>query len=232
MLLAAFLAFSVGVEVERVRALVNGVPVLASDVELAELAGLVPRVSGEDDDLYRRTVTEALVALELRWQDLTTTGALAQVKVDLDAAWARVVSRVGGVEELHRRLAASGLPEALVRDLVRRAATVEAYVGNRFAPFARTTREEVDAVWQQELRPQLERAGERVPDLESVRSKVEALVRERKLTSEVERWTQELEKRGEVVRYFKPPEELTSVDPDGGVASSGSGTPSPPAPTR
>jgi hypothetical protein len=206
MLLAAFLAFSVGVEVERVLALVNGVPVLASDVELAELAGLVPRESDEDIGAYRQAVTEALVALELRWQDLTSTGAVAQVKVDLDAAWARVVSQAGGEEVLRSRLAAAGLPEALVRDLVRRGATVEAYVANRFAPFVRTTREEVDSVWQRELRPQLEKAGEPVPDLETVQSEVTALVRERKLVSEVERWTLELEKRGEVVRYFGPPE--------------------------
>lgn len=191
------------VEVERVLALVNGVPVLASDVDLAEVAALVPRQPGEGDDDYRRAVVEALVDLELRWQDLEAAAIAPRIPVDLDAAWRKAVSRVGDERELHRRLEEIGLSEGALRELLRRAAVVEAYVASRFEPFVRPSAQEVDKVWHDELIPKLQAAGEPVPELSQVRAEVEALLRERKLTAEVERWTADLAKRAEIIRYFK-----------------------------
>ena len=191
------------VEVERVVALVNGVPVLVSDVELAEVAALLPRQQGESDDEYRRAVVEALVDLELRWQDLEAAAIAPRIPVDLDAAWQKMVGRAGGETELRRRLERIGLSEGALRELLRRAAVVEAYVASRFGPFVRPSAQEIDKAWHDELVPKLKAAGQPVPDLSQVRADVEALLRERKLTAEVERWTADLAKRAEIIRYFK-----------------------------
>jgi hypothetical protein len=192
-----------GVEVERVLALVGGTPILASDLELAEAARLVPRAAGEDDAAHRSAAIDALVALELRWQDLETAAMVSRVQVDLDAAWAATITRAGGEDSLQARLAAIGLPEAALRELVRRAAIVQAYVGVRFAPFVRPSPEEVEQTFRDELAPALRAKGQPVPELAAVRAEVEALVRERKLTAEVERWTADLARRIEVVRYVR-----------------------------
>lgn len=184
-------------------ALVNGAPVLASDVDLAEVAQLVPRGDGESDGDYRRAVLEALVALQLRWQDLEAAALTERVQIDLAAAWSSVVARAGGNEALQARLAAVGLPEETLRDLVRRAAVVEGYVATRFGPFARATPREVEDTWSGELAPALAARGKPVPELAAVRAEVEALVRERKLDAEVRRWTAELEARASVVRYSR-----------------------------
>jgi hypothetical protein len=191
------------VEVERVLALVNGVPVLVSDVDLAEVAALVPRQPGESEDDYRRAIVEALVDLELRWQDLEAAAIAPRIPVDLDAAWRKAVSRVGDEGELHRRLEGIGLSEGALRELLRRAAVVEAYAASRFGPFVRPSVQEVDKTWHDELTPKLQAAGQPVPELSQVRGEVEALLRERKLTAEVERWTADLAKRAEIIRYFK-----------------------------
>jgi hypothetical protein len=197
------LALSPAVEVERVLALVNGVPVLASDVELAEVAQLVPRGDGEGEVEYRRAVLDALIALQLRWQDLEAAALTERVQVDLAAAWGSVVARAGGEPALRSRLDAIGLAPETLRDLVRRAAVVEAYVATRFGPFARPTPREVEDAWKGELAPDLAAHGKPVPDLAAVRAEVEALVRERKLDAEVKRWTAELETRASVVRYSR-----------------------------
>ena len=197
------IALSSGVEVERVLALVNGAPVLASDVDLAEVAQLVPRGGGESDADYRRAVLEALVALQLRWQDLETAALTERVQVDLAAAWLSVVRRAGGNEALQARLAGIGLPDETLRDLVRRAAVVEGYVATRFGPFSRATPREVEDLWNGELAPALAAQGKSVPELAAVRAEVEVLVRERKLDAEVRRWTAELEARASVVRYLR-----------------------------
>ncbi len=192
-----------GVEVERVVALVNGAPVLASDLELAEVAQLVPRAVGEADADYRTAVVEALIALELRWQDLEAAALTQRVQVDAAAAWSAVLKRTGGEQALRDRLAALGLPEETLHELVRRAALVEAYVGTRFGPFARPTPREVEETWSSEVVPQLKAQGKPVPELAAVRAEVEALVRERKLDAEVQRWTTELSQRATVVRYSR-----------------------------
>jgi hypothetical protein len=197
------LVLASSVEVERVLALVSGVPVLASDVDLAEVAALVPRQQGESEDDYRRVVVEALVDLELRWQDLEASAMAPRISADLDGAWRKMVQRVGGEEELRRRLERIGLSEGALRELLRRAAVVEAYVASRFGPFVRPTAPEVEKTWLEELVPKLKAAGQPVPDLSQVRSQVEALLRERKLTAEGERWTNDLAKRSEIIRYFK-----------------------------
>jgi hypothetical protein len=196
-------ALVAAVEVERVVAVVNHVPILASDVDLAEAAVLVPRGSGESEESYRNAVAEALVDLELRWQDLESSAIASRLPVDLETAWRTTVRRAGGEAVLEERLQRIGLPESELRDLVRRAAIVEAYVASRFGPFVRPTQQEVDKAWRDEFVPKLQAAGEPVPPLADVRAKLDALLRERKLSAEVERWTAELAKRAVIVRYFK-----------------------------
>jgi hypothetical protein len=197
------LLFATTVEVERVVAIVNRVPILASDVDLGEVAALIPRQSGESEAGYRNAIAEALVELELRWQDLETAAIASRLPVDLDAAWRATVHKAGGEEALRQHLREIGLPESALRDLVRRAAIVEAYVGSRFGPFVRPTQQDVEKAWRDEFVPKIEASGEKVPPLSEVRGKLEALLRERKLTQEVERWTSELAKRAEIVRYFR-----------------------------
>lgn len=191
------------VEVERVLALVNGVPILASDVELASIAGIVPRLPQEDEARYRKAVLEALIALELRYQDLAEARLQTRVSYDWRAAWQRVVTQAGGEEELQRKLQEAGLSEEELARLVRRAALVEAYVAKWFAPSLRVTQEELEAYFQQEFLPRWPSGQGPPPSLSQVRSQVEALVREKKLLEQVQRWTEELARRGEVVRYSR-----------------------------
>lgn len=181
--------------------MVNRTPILASDVELVELAGLVPRSPEEDDAAYRRAVTEALIALSLRWQDLDRTGLAARLRPNLEAAWASVVARAGSEEVLAAKLAAANLPESLLREMVRRMATVEAYAAERFGPFVRPAPQEIEAAYVAELTPALAEKGSEPPPLEEVRAQLEVLLRQRKLAAEIERWTAELAARARVQRY-------------------------------
>jgi hypothetical protein len=201
LLLAGLLATSV--EVERVLAVVNDAAILTSDLQLAEVAGLVPREKGETEKAYDEAVLEALIDLDLRWQDLESAGIAQRVEADVDGAWARAVKSAGGEDELDRRLKAIGMPEIALRRLIRRAAIVQVYVSTHFAPFVRPTADEIKAVYDGELVPAARKAGEPVPGLEAVRSQVEEIVRQRKLLAEVDRWTSELAVKGRVTRYSR-----------------------------
>lgn len=190
-------------EVERVLALVNGVPILASDVELASIAGIVPKLPHEDEASYRKAVLEALIALELRYQDLAEARLQTRVSYDWQAAWQRVVTQAGGEEELQRKLKEVGLSEGELVRLVQRAALVEAYVAKWFAPSMRVSHEELEAYYQQDFLPRWPSAQGPPPSLAQARPQLEALVREKKLLEQVQRWTEELARRGEVVRYSR-----------------------------
>jgi hypothetical protein len=76
-----------------------------------------------------------------------------RIPVDLDAAWRKAVSRVGDEGELHRR-PRIGSSEGALRELLRRAAVVEAYVASRFGPFSSAERTEVDKAWRTRSDPQ------------------------------------------------------------------------------
>jgi hypothetical protein len=198
LVLAAILA---AVPVEKVVAVVNGVPVLATDVELAQIAGLVPAHADEDAAGHERVVVDALIDLELRWQDLRAASITERTEVDVDAAWERVAERAGGEGALTQRLEAAGLSPAALRFLLRRASVVQAYVAERFEPFVRPTEAEIESAWKERLAPELRASGRPVPELDAVRDRVEVLVREEKLLAEIDRWTSELARRAEIVRY-------------------------------
>ncbi|MDW7966685.1 MAG: hypothetical protein RMI39_00985 [Thermoanaerobaculum sp.] len=205
LVLALLLVVPAGVaeEVERVLALVNGVPILASDVELASIAQLVPRLPQEEEEAYRRAVVEALVALELRYQDLAEARISQRVAYDWQRAWQKAVEQAGGPQALEEKLAQAGLSQGDLARLVRRAALVEAYVAKRFAAAVRVSQAELQAFYVQEFLPSWPPHQGPPPPLEQVRGPLEAALKERKLTQEVQRWTQELAQRGEVIRYFR-----------------------------
>lgn len=193
-----FASPGLGVVVEQVLALVNGVPILSSDVELAVIANLVPRVPGEGEKEYYNAVVEAFIALELRYQDLQAAHLEQRLVVDWDAAWNKVIRQAGGEVELSRRLAAAGLSRESLMQLIRRAALVEAYVAQRFASSLRVSQEEIQSAYEVAFP---EEGSSNRPPLAEVRPQLERLVREKKLREAVSRWTEELAQRGEVLRY-------------------------------
>jgi hypothetical protein len=201
--LALLLAVSLAAApVERVLAVVNGVPVLETDVELAEIGDLAPRAAGEDDAAYERAVVETLIDLELRWQDLKAAGIPDRTEVDIDGAWHAVAERVGGEAALRASLATAGLDEPTLRYLLYRVEVVKAYVNTRFAPFVRPTEAEVEEAWKERFAPQLRARGEPAPNLAAVHDKIVAILREEKLLAEIQRWTEDLARRAEIVRYL------------------------------
>lgn len=197
------LGSSATLEVERVLALVNGVPILASDVELAEIAGIVPKMPQEEEASYRKAVLEALIALELRYQDLVEARLEQRVSYDWQAAWQRVVTQAGGEEQLVRKLSEHGFSQGELLRLIKRAALVEAYVAKWFAPSLRVTQGELEAYYRQEFLPRWPVGQGPPPPLEQVRPQLEALVKETKLLEQVQIWTEELARRGEVIRYSR-----------------------------
>ncbi len=185
--------------VDAVVATVDGVPILASDLELARRTGLAARVPGGTRDLL-----EARVRLEAAYRDLEGEQLQADVGDSL-----RALLAAGGGEAA---LTAAGFPRAAVEALARRVAVVEAYVETRLRPQVEIGDEELAAAYREEVVRPLAARGQRPPPLEAVRPQLERLLVERELNRLVARWLADVlsRHRVEVLRAPPPPADSSS----------------------
>ena len=183
--------------VEGIVAVVGEVPILVSDLRLAEAVRLVP----PDADLARwgEALLEARIRLELEYQDLTAGGASGP-RVDASAALRRLLDAGGGREVLLARLEPYGLGIGDLEELALRIAAVEEAIHLRFgatAPTTATLRE----LYERELVPEVERRGGTPPPFDAVRDRLRRLAAERELNRRLEAWIAAAEERFPVVRY-------------------------------
>jgi len=183
---------------EGVVAVVGDVPILVSDLRLAEAVRLAP--PEEDPARWGEALLDARIRLELEYQDLTV-GGLARRRVDPGPALQRLFEAGGGRDAVLARIAPYGLGLPDVEELALRVAAVEEAIHVRFEGSIHVSDEEIRTVYGSEIAPEIRRRGERPPPLESLRDRIRRLVAERKLNERLEAWLAEAGTRFPVVRY-------------------------------
>lgn len=186
---------------EEILAVVGTRPILATDLELAELVGLVPRTAGEDDAGYRSRLLTQRIQLELELLDLESSGTLYRLPIDLASAVAALRARVPAELDLAQRLQAAGLDDTDVEELALRLAAVEAYSEHQLRSRLSVTMDELDAAYHELVVAPIEAAGGAPPPLTEVRDEVTRVVVERKLNDEIERWLDDARERIDVTRF-------------------------------
>jgi len=188
-----------GVEVEEgVVAVVGDMPILVSDLRLAEAVRLVP--PEDDPDRWGAALLDARIRLELEYQDLTA-GGLARRQVDSAPALARLLESGGGRRAVLARIAPYGLGLPDLEELALRVAAVEEAIHVRFKSSIHVSDEEIRTVYAEEIAPEIRRRGEAPPPLETLEERIRRLVAERKLNRRLEAWLAEARTRFPVVRY-------------------------------
>lgn len=184
--------------VDRVVAVVDGDPVLASDLERAIGLGLIERQNGESDDALRRRTLDRLIEHRLRLHEIDRFGfeeaALGEVEVQFEHLRSRFPSEAAFRAELARL----GLEEAGLRQLLARQLSVLLYVEERLGPRVFVGVDDIRKHYDEELVPELHRRGEPAPPLDEVREAIRELLRSRRLNEEIDRWTAELRSRADV----------------------------------
>jgi hypothetical protein len=191
---------------DRVLAVVDGDPVLHSDVERTIALGLAVRQDGESDAALRRRVLDGLVEQRLRVHEVERYG-FGQVPVELIAEHVEAIrARFPSAEELQRRLAQLGMTTEGLEQLVAQQLQVLVYVDELLGARVFVGLEEIEAHYQRELVPQLSQAGQQPPALEDVREEIREVLRQRRLNEEIAAWTTELRRRADVQDYFDRPD--------------------------
>lgn len=191
---------------DRIVAVVDEDPILASDLERVIALGLIPRQEGESDDAYRRRVLEQLIDNRLQAHEIDRFG-LGQVAVDrVERAVEEIRGRFASEEEFERRLAEVDMDLERLRQLVARQLLVLDYIEERLAVRVLVTLEDIQRHYDEVLVPELRARGAAAPPIAEVREDIRELLRQRKLDEEVDAWTERLRREADVSRFFDEPQ--------------------------
>jgi len=188
--------------VDRILAVVDEDPILASDVERVIGLGIAERGSGEDDRALRRRVLDELIEQRLRFHEVDRFGFTDVPVSEIQARFAEIRGRFPSPEAFRARLAELGMDEEGVRQLVARQLMVLTYVEERLGVRVFVGLDEIRAYYEQTLVPEMRRQGKPVPPVEEVREQIRGVLKEQRLNEELARWTEELRRQADVIDHF------------------------------
>jgi len=186
---------------DRVLAVVDEDPVLASDVNRVIKLGLLQPTPGETSQHFHRRVLDALIEERLRFHEIDRFG-FEQVPVsEIDRKVEEIRKRFPNETAFQKALAEVGLDTKKLRQLVARQLLVLTYVDERLGPRVFVSLEEINRYYRDVLTPEMQRHGQPAPPVEDVREDIREVLKQQKLTQEIEKWTQELHDRADIAIY-------------------------------
>jgi peptidyl-prolyl cis-trans isomerase SurA len=192
---------------DRVLAVVDEDPILASDVDRVIKLGLMKPNQGEADAVFRRRVLNALIEERLRFHEIDRYG-FEQVPVEeIEAQVARIRQNFPEDEAFRQALKEVGLDLKSLRQLVARQLLVLAYVDERLGARVFVSLDEISKYYRNVLSPEMQRRGQTPPPLEDVREEIREVLKQQKLNQELEKWTEELREQGDVVIHADSPDQ-------------------------
>ena len=190
---------------DRVLAVVDEDPILASDLNRAIALGLKQRREGEDETVFRRRVLDELIEERLRFHEIDRFGFEAVPVAEIDAQVAQIRGRFPDEKAFQAALKEQGVTPKQLRQLVARQLMVLTYVDEQLGPRVFVSLDDVTNYYQGVLTPEMQRRGQTVPPLEDVRDDIRTVLKERKLNEAIERWTEELRREADIRIYFDAP---------------------------
>ncbi len=189
--------------VDRVVAVVDEDPILESDIERVLRLGVLEPGEGAGDQ--RRLALDLLIEQRLRLHEIDRFGFEETPLELLDRQVEETRSRFASEEAFRDELVRLGLDLTGLRQLLARQLSVFAYVEERLGPRVFVSVDDIARYYNEELVPELRRGGATaadLPTLESVRESIRAVLRERRLNEELDRWTADLRAKADVVDYL------------------------------
>jgi hypothetical protein len=197
---------------DRVMAVVDEDPILASEVEKVIALGLIPPREGEGDVQFRRRVLNGLIEERLRFHEIDRFG-FEQVPVDeIEKNVAEIRKRFPSDEAFRQKLRELGLTPQALRQVVARQLMVMTHVEEQLGPRVFVSLDDIKAYYDKVLTPEMQKRKQPVPPLDEVRDQIRTVLKEQRLNQELDKWTEELRRAADIQVYFdKPAEQLPPV---------------------
>lgn len=184
---------------DRIVALVDGDPILLSDVERAIGLGLLGGRAGSEPAAERRRVLDLLIEQRLRYHEIERYGFQEVSVQTIEEQVERLRSRFPDEASFEQRLRELELDGDRLRQLIARQLLTLAFVEERLGPRVMVGLDEIRRYYEESLVSAMRDRGEAAPPLESVREQIRALLKEQRLNEEIDRWTSELRREADVV---------------------------------
>ena len=198
---------------DRVLAVVDEDPILASDVERAIRLGLEQPRPGETDERFRRRVLDALIDQRLQFHEVDRFN-FEQVPVDdIQKRVAEIRSHFPDEASFQKALKEVGLDPKGLRQLVARQLLVVTYVDERLGSRVFVEPDDISRYYRDVLTPEMRKRGQQPPPLEEVREDIRETLKQQKMTQEMASWTRELRDKADVVVYSGNPKPNQPLPP-------------------
>ncbi len=199
--------------VDRTVAVVDEDPILESDLARAIGLGLVEPKPNESEQALRRRVLDELIEQRLRSHEIDDLGT-PQVAVDeIERQVGAIRDRFPDDASFEARLEELGMGVASLRQLIARQLAVLAYIEDRLGARVFVGLDEIRAYYQDSLVPELTRRGEVAPPIEEVREEIRAVLREKKLNAEIDRWSEQLRREADIEVFYDERVDVLPVSP-------------------
>jgi peptidyl-prolyl cis-trans isomerase SurA len=186
---------------DKVLAVVDQEPILKSDVDRVIKLGLRQPNQGESAEAFHRRVLNDLIEERLRFHEIDKFG-FEQVPVDeIEKNVAKIRAHFPDDASFQKALREVGLDANKLRQLVAHQLLVLTYVDERLGPRVFVSLEDINRYYRDVLTPEMQHRGQPVPPVEDVREDIREVLKQQRLTQEMEKWTQELRDRADVVVY-------------------------------
>ena len=197
---------------DRVMAVVDEDPILASEVGRVVALGLAQPKTGEDDTRFRRRILDDLVEQRLRFHEIDRYG-FEQVPVDLiEKNVADIRARFPNDEAFRKTLRDLGLTQQALRQLVARQLMVLTHVEEQLGPRVFVSLDDITQYYRTTFTQEMQRQKAPVPPLDDVREQIRTVLKEQRLNQELDKWTEELRRKADIHIYFdKPPGDLPPI---------------------
>ncbi|HUX66508.1 MAG TPA: hypothetical protein VMV31_03370 [Terriglobales bacterium] len=193
-----------GTVVDGIAAVVDGAPLLRSEVEnaawYARLSAQLARQAApagahleaaEKQTALRHLIDEQLLA-EAQADEGYPPPPPAQLETDVETQWAHLAGLAGGEAALDARLAADHLDRAAVTALLRRQLTLLAFLDQHFSGSGTVTAAQIQHYYETTFVPEAERRHLAAAPLAQVRATIATLLRQRQRAAEEQQWLQTL----------------------------------------
>lgn len=197
---------------DRVMAVVDEDPILASELERVIALGLAQPLPGEADEAFRRRILDGLIEERLRFHEIDRFG-FEQVPVDLiEKNVAEIRKRFPTEEAFRQTLRGLGMTQQALRQLVARQLMVLTHVEEQLGPRVFVGLDDITAYHRDVLTPEMQKRGQPVPPVDEVRDQIRAVLKEQRLNQELDKWTEELRRQADIHVYFdRPADQLPPV---------------------
>jgi len=170
---------------------------VVTDSEVKQLEDYQQLIDGHAQS--RATVVQELVDQWIVRTEAAATKFPHPAASDVATEFQALVKRFPSEQQFQERLARAGLTQDEVRQVIERQLYYARFLNYKFLAGAQVTSTEIEAYYQKQLAPELQKKGMSVPPLNQVEAQIRQLLTQQEINKKAAQWLEEAKARIRIV---------------------------------